>query len=484
MASPLSVGNLLVMKKAVTVTGIRVWRASTSDGSNRTAQLSTSSGRVLARVSMPMSTVAASGWVNATFAAPVNLMFGQSVVASVSAPNRLVVRTSVFPTSAYVRGVYGLYASGTGVVPTTAKSGYLYVVDLLVATAPAVIGVPAAPIVTPTPTPTPVVTPTPTPVVTPTPTPVVTPTPTPVVTPTPVETPIPTPTPVETPTPTPTPVETPTPTPTPVVTPSPTPSPSDSMVGFPTSLNTGWRSTGTTLRPYTGPTYITVDGTVIDGADIASDVVVAASNVTIKNSRISAPTTYYAVRQYPEFSNLTLDHVEITGQPGAAADRAVYAGSNLVVNASYIHGTQRGISATNGMRVTNSFVGQFDNQSENHASAIGSSGAVSNVTISNNSLSCDTNLCSSAISLYPEVGPNDNWVIDHNLLNGGAYCMYAGYTPSAGELPNTHLTVTNNVFGSALFPDCGRYGPVASWSDVSSNTWANNINGNGQPVLP
>ncbi len=426
MASPLSVGNLLVTKKAVTVTGIRVWRASTSDGSNRTAQLSTSTGRVLARVSMPMSAVASSGWVNATFATSVNLISGQSVVASVSAPNRLVVRTSVFPTSVYVRGVNGLYASGTGATPTTAKSGYLYVVDLLVATAPVVIGVPAAPIVTPTPTP------------------VVTPTPTPVV----------------------------------------TPSPSSSVVGFPSASTTGWRLTGTTLRPYTGPTYITVDGTVIDGADIASDVVVAASNVTIRNSRISAPTTYYAVRQYPEFSNLTLDHVEITGQPGAAADRAVYAGSNLVVNASYIHGTQRGISATNGMRVTNSFVGQFDNQSGNHASAIGSSGAISNVTISNNSLSCDTNLCSSAISMYPEVGPNDNWVIDHNLLNGGAYCMYAGYTPSAGELPNTHLTVTNNVFGSALFPECGQYGPVASWSDVASNTWANNTNGNGQPVQP
>src|SRR5690606_6220223 len=46
--------------------------------------------------------------------------------------------------------------------------------------------------------------------------------------------------------------------------------------GWPTAGNTGWRHTGVTLTPYTGPVKIT-EPTVIDGKDITGCLVIQSS---------------------------------------------------------------------------------------------------------------------------------------------------------------------------------------------------------------
>ena len=262
--------------------------------------------------------------------------------------------------------------------------------------------------------------------------------------------------------------------------------PNTELVGFPTSSNVGWQVTGTVLRPYTGPNEITQDGTVIDGADITEPLIVSANNVTIRNSRISSPTAWYVIRQYPEFSHLTLENVELVNQPDEHPDWAIFAGPYLTVDNSLIHGMQRGIYASANMTVTNSYLDDFDNPSTSHAQAILTSGNVNNVTLYNNTLGCGTNMCTAALSIFPENwtgGPNDNWMIDHNLLNGGSYAIYAGDTDSDGERPNTHMTFVNNTFGDKYFPTSGEFGYVGSWSVDPSNVWSNNTNVNGD-VIP
>jgi Malectin domain len=256
---------------------------------------------------------------------------------------------------------------------------------------------------------------------------------------------------------------------------------------FPTATSVGWKTTGVTLKTYTGPNEITVAGTIIDGADITVPLIVSANNVTIRNSRITSPTAWYSVRQYPEFSHLTLDHVEIVNKAGEHPDWAIYAGPYLTVRSSLIHGMQRGVYASSNMTITGSYLDDFDNPSTSHAQAILSSGNVHNVTLTNNTLGCHTNLCTAALSIFPETwtgGPNDTWMIDHNQLNGGSYAIYAGYTASAGESPNTNMTFINNVFGTKYYPTCGEFGRVGSWSNVTSNRWNNNTTQTGQIVLP
>ena len=413
-----AVGNRLVTKQALTVTGVRYWRTSGSDTRNRTLMLTNSGGSILGRVSLTPAAGTAAGWVAGTFATPVQLSSNQVVTAAVSVPARIAVRTPTRPTSSFVTASSGVYSSGGAYVPATRYS-YLFVVDLMVAQqtsgGPQPIAGPAPP-----------------------------------------------------------------PTPTPVPTPTPTAS-----GAFPTSSNVGWKPTGVTLKPYTGPNEITVDGTVIDGADITEPLIVSANNVTIRNSRISSPTDWYVIRQYPEYSHLSLINVELVNQSGEHPDWAIYAGPYLTVTNSLIHGMQRGIYASNNMTVSNSYLDDFDNPSTSHAQAILSSGNIHNVSLTNNTLGCGTNLCTAALSIFPETwtgGPNDHWYIDHNLLNGGSYALYAGYSAASGESPNTYVTFTNNTFGSKYYPTCGEYGYVASWSDVSTNIWSNNTTADGTAV--
>ena len=86
------------------------------------------------------------------------------------------------------------------------------------------------------------------------------------------------------PSPDPDPTPEPTPKPDPDPTPAPDPGPDDGK--FPGPDNTGVPA-GTALQPYTGPMTITKDGTVIDAKEIRGRLVIEASNVTIKRSKIN-----------------------------------------------------------------------------------------------------------------------------------------------------------------------------------------------------
>ena len=246
-------------------------------------------------------------------------------------------------------------------------------------------------------------------------------------------------------------------------------------VRTPTPLSTGWTASGVgALKPYRGPLMITKSGTVLDGVDIKGAIVIAASNVTIRNSRIQSSTDWYAVRQYPEFRGLKLQYVEITALPGAIPDQALSAGSYALLDHVYIHGMQRGVYVTSGMTISNSYLDDFVNNSDSHAQAILALGQANHVRIINNVLGCGTNMCTAAVSVFPERGSNNDWVIDSNVLNGGAFAVYLGYSPQSGEKPNTNIRFTNNVFGTKYWQKSGEFGPVASWSNVASNSWANN----------
>jgi hypothetical protein len=256
---------------------------------------------------------------------------------------------------------------------------------------------------------------------------------------------------------------------------------SEPQTGFPDATNTGWTPTGVTLKPYSGPSTITLSGTVIDSADIPFALVIKANNVTISRSRISGVTANsYVVQQLSGYTGLTLRDVEVrpkttTDHP----DRAIASfGTYLTVDHSYVHGTQRGIQTGTYTTIANSYSDNFYNSTQNHATAVMSLGGTQHVTLLHNTFGCNTGECSSAMSVYPQTnfgGPNNDWTISGNLFEGGSYCVYLGYTPSAGEKPNTNMRVTNNYFGVKYHPSCGIYGPVGSWYAGTGDTWTINV---------
>ena len=241
---------------------------------------------------------------------------------------------------------------------------------------------------------------------------------------------------------------------------------------LPTKSSVGWKPKIKKLKIFNGQMTITKAGTKIDGYQINGPVLVEASNVTITRSLIVSPTTWYAVRQWIQFNNLNMSYVEITAAKDAHPDTTIMGGTGMKLDHIYIHGTQRGIVVNSGMKLTNSYIDNFVNHSTSHVQAIFSSGNVRNVYLYNNVLGCHTGNCTSAISMFPEQGPNVGWTIKYNRLRGGSYCVYLGN--SGTEKPNTQIDFENNQFDTLYGINCGTYGPVASWSNVPSNIWKNN----------
>ena len=273
--------------------------------------------------------------------------------------------------------------------------------------------------------------------------------------------------------------------------PPPTTTPPPPAPGeFPTPDTVGWRPTGVTLSPYTGPCVITTDGTVIDAKDVTCTTLeVQADDVHITRSRIRASGDF-AVR-FSSGERLLIADSEITSTTAGAADRAIALWSpDATVRSSYVHSTRRGIALGDGARIVGNYVDDLVNPSDAHTTAVSTSGGTHHVVVSGNTLGCNTQGCSSAISIYPENwagGPNDDIRIEDNLLNGGSYCVYLGYSPDAGELPNTNMVVVDNVFGDKYYPDCGRYGPAASWTPPpvgTGNVFSGNVDARGAPVQP
>ncbi len=255
---------------------------------------------------------------------------------------------------------------------------------------------------------------------------------------------------------------------------------------FPAPTSTGVPA-GVTLTPYTGPCNIIAPGTVIDAADIRCVLKISAPDVTVKRSRITASGTY-GINQNesasPLATNLTVSDVEITSTvPGDAAqmiDRAALVTNSATFSRIYVHGTVRGVQfrGTTGLKtLQDSYVGDNVNPSTDHTSAVMTDGGTSGVRILHNTLRTAPNTHpSSAVSIYPQTfagGSNDDWVLDSNLFDSAAdWCAYLGGDPTSPK--NTHMTVTNNVFGNLYHPLCGLTGAVASW-DLPTNTWSGNV---------
>lgn len=298
---------------------------------------------------------------------------------------------------------------------------------------------------------------------------------------------------------------------------SPTPTPvavCPDYPSFPTTSCTGWQHTGVTLSAYTGPTTISSAGTVIDSKDITDCIRVSANNVTIKRSRIRCTggpesSTTYGLTINGGVSGFVGEDLEImstvapsnctTGDPNLITRPVMADGTEGIrFTRLYAHNMRSGfwISGSNNTVIEESYITTDCNPDPHgtgadwqHSTAIADLGGATNATIRHNVVDNGAENASSAMSLYPQYGPNDNFLITQNLFNSRAYyCAYFGYTPP-GESPNTRFTVTSNVWGTKYNQECGMSAPVIysnfnltlfntaypqGWGNVwSGNTWKN-----------
>ena len=257
--------------------------------------------------------------------------------------------------------------------------------------------------------------------------------------------------------------------------PPPPPSPSGS---YPDASTTGPDSA--TLVPYLGPTTITVPGTVIEGKNILSCITVSASNVVIRNSRISCSDSSVV---WSGGTNLVVEDTEIVcgGTPATTGltpenytarrveasrcENIFWAEHNVVIVDSYLHDPIPCCGA-----------------GDPHTDSVQVPHGASNITIRHNRIYGgyinQSNFGNSAITLGPGTS---NVEVDDNLLAGGGYTLYCG--GEGGSSPpaeGTNNAFTNNRFTRALVSTVGGFGTMFDCAD--ENIRGNVIHETGMPV--
>ena len=237
--------------------------------------------------------------------------------------------------------------------------------------------------------------------------------------------------------------------------------------GWPSASNTGYPA-GTQFTNTSGRT-ISTDNTVIDGQKITGGLVIAAKNVTVRNSWIIS-------------SFGTGEAVNGTGviklNPGASAtiERCTLDGSNrthagiwdegtsVVARSNNILGVNDGIFIWDADNFTlqDNYLHAFTTEASNgHIDGFQTEGA-SHGVIRHNTFDI-TQGQNAAVSVWDSRRNSDDIAIDGNLMAGGGFTVYVeDYSPSetspAGGFSVTNVRITNNLFSNVHFPCVGNWG--------------------------
>lgn len=267
-------------------------------------------------------------------------------------------------------------------------------------------------------------------------------------------------------TPTPTPNVTPSSTPTPTALPSPTASPSSGAK--PGASNTGVPD-GVKLTAYTGPSTITVDGTVISGKDVTGPLIVDAKNVVIKNSKIHGSPSGETAGVYTRNGSTTITDTEIYG----FAVGLSY--GNFTALRVDIHDiTYDGIKLSSNASVRDSWIHAPQPNADAHWDGIQVQNGVVNTTISGNNIdggAADTN---SALFLTPDLGPSTDGplTVTGNWLGGG------NFTVAILDGNNGRYFIKTIIVRDNRFTTKGKYGysnvnvPISQSGNVVDATGA------------
>jgi hypothetical protein len=246
-------------------------------------------------------------------------------------------------------------------------------------------------------------------------------------------------------------------TPTPTATPTPSPGGGGTCAPYPSFPDTSCTGPTGTLTTYTGSTDFRTAGQVIQNVLInASQLTIYANNVTFRNCKIvynGALDAGFTLIYIPSgVTGVTFDHCEIDGQNKIA--RAIEGVDGVIVRNCNIHHTGNGIEVGTNITATDNYIHDIFTPSglDWHADGIQAADSASNITIDHNVILL-TEGETGAINIVSNggVGTFSNVLIQHNLMAGGGYTVYAG----SSQAKTINFKVINNHFSTRYFPKVG-----------------------------
>ena len=247
------------------------------------------------------------------------------------------------------------------------------------------------------------------------------------------------------------------------------------------SSGTGWKF----ISSSGGYVSVTGAGAVLSGLSIPYNVNVSASNVTIKNDKITAAGNYGISLRHT--AGVTIENSTVSGT-NATSGRVQYAiddiyedSTGIVVSGNNVSNFSHGVQVSAGL-VSGNYIHDPGHVAGDHVDGIFDPGFAGALMISGNTI-LDNFTQTSAISLDASAAgsPVANKTVENNLLGGGGYAIYGG-----ASLGNTtsNIVIKNNRFSQAFFPKSGQYGAIAYYAPKGTgNVWSGNVwDGNGQTI--
>jgi len=270
--------------------------------------------------------------------------------------------------------------------------------------------------------------------------------------------------------------------------------------GFPDGTNTGVPG-GTVLLSvpgqvssgpgwYYNPTghdvIVDADGTVLSGLYIPYDLVINASNVTVRDVRV-VTGGYFGI-SLTHTTGVTIEDATISGQNattgrvGSAIDDVYGDSTGIVIKDNNIFQFKTGVQISTGL-IADNYIHDPGYVKGDHTNGIFADGTTKPLTIYGNTVFNDLGQTDD-ISLDASSSGKDvanKFVVD-NLLAGGAYCIYGG---DARNGRTSNIVIEDNEFGRLYYPDGGQYGPAA-YVDLqqAGNVWSGNVwSGTSDPAM-
>jgi hypothetical protein len=246
---------------------------------------------------------------------------------------------------------------------------------------------------------------------------------------------------------------------------------SPSSCGFPDAATTGV-PTGTRLTP-SGSITVKREGAVLENLDITGTLTIKASHVTVRNTRVRSGG-YAVITVDPSASDVTLTDVDVIGNglAGSAGSSGIV--GTATVSGARVSGVENGFLPGSGSRISGSYVARLAAPGKPHYDGVQIDGDVHDVTLSDTTIDLSEHDQTSAVMVDNYYGPVSAIAVDHNLLAGGGFTVYADGSFST-TAPITGVAYTRNRVAA------GSYGTHVVRN--ASTVWTDNVvDGDGQAL--
>jgi Right handed beta helix region len=233
---------------------------------------------------------------------------------------------------------------------------------------------------------------------------------------------------------------------------------------------------------------VTGTGAVLSGLSIAGDLEIDASNVTVKDVKVTTGGNYgIDIRHTTKVTvqDSTISGLNTTtGRVNYAVDDVYGDSTGMVISGNNISDFRTAVAMSNGTASGN-YIHNPGYIAGDHTNGFYANGGTQGhpLTIQGNTI---LNSMGQTDAINLDAGspgmPTGNMTVEGNLLAGGAYTIYGG---SVLGNATSHIIIQGNRFAQTYYPTSGQYGPVTYFDpNGAGSNWSGNVwdtSGNSVP---